>query len=230
VRAVLSRADAIVVPSRYGRGLVEAAGAAPSRVHVLPLGPTDETTTPRRSHAGFVVLALMRFVSTKGADVLVDAFARAFPADGDAVLVMGGEGPLRDATVERARAHGLGERARFPQWLEGDARRAAFADADVVVVPSVEGEMFCLTALDAQAAGVALIVSSQGALPERAVDGAALVVPRGDVDALADALRRVRDDAVFRETIAERGARHAASYGWPEVAGGHRALYEALGV
>jgi glycosyltransferase involved in cell wall biosynthesis len=228
VERVLRAADAVVVASRWAESLAIGRGAPRERVHRIGLAPSDDVPAPARPHEGFVVVSLLRFVASKGPHVLLEAFHRAFPDVAEAALVIAGDGPERAACEERARALGLAGRVRFPGWVEGEARRDLLARADVVVAPSMAGETFCLAALDAQAAGVPVVASDHPALLERAEGGAALTVAAGDADALAAALRRVREDPALRDALRRAGRRAAQGSRWDEVALRHRRLYEEL--
>jgi glycosyltransferase involved in cell wall biosynthesis len=82
---------------------------------------------------------------------------------------------------------------------------------DAVVVPSVD-EPFGLIALEAQAAGVPIVVSDSGGLPEFVHDNRdGLVARTGDADSFASALRRLIDDRPFRERIAVAARDNAES-------------------
>jgi glycosyltransferase involved in cell wall biosynthesis len=226
VGLVLAGADAVVVASAWAGALARSAVAL--RVHEIPFGPGEDRPSPRVAHEGFVVAGLHRLVESKGSEVLLEAFVRAFRDDPQARLVLAGDGPLRDALAERARALGVASRVGFPGWVEGEERRRLLATADVVVVPSLSGETFCLAALDAQGAGAALVVADTGALPERARDGAGLVVPAGDADALSAALRRLREDPGLCDRLTEAGYRAARRLTWAACARAHRTLYGSL--
>ncbi len=203
-RAVLERADAVIVPSRFMERVVRRVHARPA-IHVIGHGPTDERPVPRATSHEFVVTALSRLVPVKGLDLLLDAFASALGDDASARLVLAGEGPERPALVARAHALGVGERVSFPGYVDGDARSALLGRSGVVAVPTRgEYETFGLAALDGRAAGCVVIVAGGGALPER-VDESGIVVSESTVDAWAHALRRARHDSERREA-AERAA------------------------
>ncbi len=228
VRAMLRRADAVLAPSRFMADAVEAAGAP--HVHVVPLGPTDETPAAPVPHAGFVVLALARFVPVKGLRVLVDAFAAAFADVPDARLVLAGDGPDRAALEADVAARGLASRIACPGYVEGAARRAFLAGADVVAVPTLGAyETFGLAAVDGAAAGAAVVVADGGALPERVAGGAGLVVPAGDVGAWARALRGLWADPGARRRLAEAGRAAVPGDPWGGVAAAHEAVYRRVG-
>lgn len=224
VRTILQRADAVIAPSRFMADLVEAASGR--RAVVIGLGPTDDAPVPppRRAGAGLAVLVLARLVPVKGVDVLVDALA----ATGrpDVTLRVAGDGPERRALEARAAACGVGDRVRFLGYVEGDARRAALADADVVAVPTRGAyETFGLAALDGLAAGRPVLVADGGALPERVEAGGGRVLPSGDVGAWAAALREWAEDPAAREAHAAAARRAAARAAWGHVAAAHARLY-----
>jgi glycosyltransferase involved in cell wall biosynthesis len=128
----------------------------------------------------------------------------ALPLLGDAVVAVAGDGPLAAQL-----------RAAAPQvrWL---GRRTDVADlyaaADVVALPSV-WEARSLTAQEALRAGVPLVATAVGGLPDLLGDGAVLVPP-GDPVALGTAVRRLLDDPAAAAEVAARG--RAVAAGWPD--------------
>jgi glycosyltransferase involved in cell wall biosynthesis len=223
VRDVLAGADAVLVPSRFLAGRV--AGRFGRRPEVIPWGPTDAEPLARRPHDGFEALFLGRFVPQKGAHVLLEAFARALRHDAGARLVLAGEGPDRAALASRAAALGIADRVAFPGYLDGEARRAALARADVLAAPTLgDYETFCLSVLDGALAGCALLVADGGALPERAEAGGE-VLPSGDVGAWAAALAARRADPEGTRARGEAAHRGALGWTWDHVARRHETAY-----
>ena len=84
--------------------------------------------------------------------------------------------------------------------------------ADIVVMPSVSSavwsEQYGRVAPEAMACGRVVVVSNSGALPE-VVGDAAVIVPEGDVEKLAQTLRRLFEDETLRRNIGPRAAQHA---------------------
>jgi glycosyltransferase involved in cell wall biosynthesis len=89
-------------------------------------------------------------------------------------------------------------------------------------------EGFSLPAVEHMASGTPLVASRAGALPEVTGD-AALLVPPGDPEELAAALRTLFDDAGVRAQLAARGlARVRERFAWPAVAAATEALYQQV--
>lgn len=101
--------------------------------------------------------------------------------------------------------------------VSDERRRLLLDDADILCAPSLGGESFGLVLVEAMAAGVPVIAS---AIPGYAdvVGDAGVLVPPGDVAALATALRRLADDAVLRDRLRAAGITAAARFDWSSVA------------
>jgi glycosyltransferase involved in cell wall biosynthesis len=116
-------------------------------------------------------------------------------------LTLAGEGNMsasaRD-TVERA---GLSDRIQFLGWQRGSAVEECLRDADVLVLPSwAEGLPNAM--IEAMAAGLAVVVTHVGSVPDVVADGEeALVVPPRDVTALTGAIGRVIDEPALRARL-----------------------------
>jgi glycosyltransferase involved in cell wall biosynthesis len=176
-RRLAAQADAVVVPSRFAvRRLRELrAPLDPARVHVVP-HVVRSFADRSRAAAGEHALVASRLSPEKGVELAVQACARA-----GLPLVVAGDGPL--AAALRA-ADGD---ARFVGRVSAGELAELRARAALAIVPSRSAESFGLAAAEAMAAGVPVVASATGALPEL-VGGDGLVAP-GDVDALAIAAR-----------------------------------------
>jgi glycosyltransferase involved in cell wall biosynthesis len=179
--------DRFVAPSEFAKRKLAAAGLPAERIVVKP-NPVPDPGAPAPPGRGAVYVG--RLSSEKGVALLVDAW-RSLP--GAPPLAIAGDGP--EAPRLRARAHGipgvrfLGEipRERVPELLAS----AAFA-----VAPSLCYETFGLAVAEAMAAGRAVVASDAGALAELVEPGATgLLFRSGDAASLADACRRLLDDA-----------------------------------
>src|SRR5262249_45017028 len=117
------------------------------------------------------------------------------------------------------------ERVHTPGYVSVDDRRDLLAGASVLAYPS-RYEGFGFPPLEAMAAGVPVVATRAGAVPE-VVGGAARLVASDDADAFADALHAVlTEDAVRHDLVTRGNGRHDA-FSWQAAAAGLVALYEA---
>ncbi|MGB2569885.1 glycosyltransferase family 4 protein [Micromonospora citrea] len=171
-----------------------------------------------------LVLSVGRLHPQKRYDVLVDAAARWRGRTPPPVVVIAGSGPAYLQLAARIST------ARAPVTLLGHRTDVAdlLAGADVAVVTS-DWEARQLFAQEALRAGVPLVATAVGGLPELVGD-AAVLVPAGDVDAVDAAVRTLLDDPSLRADLVHRGAARAAS--WPteeDTVAALVALYAELG-
>ena len=147
--------------------------------------------------ADVAVLTVASLTPAKAQDVLIEAFATVARTAPGARLFLAGDGPLRGKLEEQARRLGLEGRARF-LGVRQDVP-ALFAAADLFVLSSVR-EGLSLSLLEAMRAGRAAVVTGVGGNGEAVVPGeTGLVVPVGDVAALARALAGLAADGAKRE-------------------------------
>ncbi|MBJ7329741.1 MAG: glycosyltransferase [Solirubrobacteraceae bacterium] len=206
-RKTVEHADAVVVPSAFALQRLQELGAPLGDVPVHVIGhPVPVTTERSRADTGTYALVASRLAPEKGVDVAIAACRQA-----RVPLVIAGDGPER-AALERAAD---GADVRFTGAVPAEEVSRLREGAALAIVPSRSAETFGLAAAEAMAAGVPVIASAVGALPELVVPGA--LVPPGDPAALAalvsarygDAaagavdLARVRDVAA-PEVVAER--------------------------
>ena len=194
-RPMVEQADVILVPSLFARERLRALGAPLpwERVHVLPppVLALDLAPEPRPEAAAPASYALIvsRLAPEKGIDVAIEACSIAGIS-----LLVAGEGPERAALEARAAQApaNAGASVRFLGRVDDTELAQLRAGAAVALVPSRSAETFGLAAAEAMAAGLPVIASRVGALPEL-VEQDALVAP-GDAGALARAIIRLADD------------------------------------
>jgi glycosyltransferase involved in cell wall biosynthesis len=169
--------------------------------HLVPHGVDLERFCPRPSAAGgpLRLLAVGRLVPKKGFDVLLQAATRLSVPYSLRIVGEGSEGERLRALVAGL---ALGERVSFVGGVTHAALPSIYAEADAVVVPSIEdrtGDRDGLpnVVLEAMACGRAVVASDVGAIGSAITTGhTGLLVPPGDVAALASALEAVSDPRV----------------------------------
>jgi glycosyltransferase involved in cell wall biosynthesis len=188
-------AEAIVVNSSATAARLGRLPRAAAKLTVVPNGVDPVRFAPGPADAGLgralgldpavpVVGYFGRLERGKGVDVLVDAAARLHAKLPATAFLFVGDGPQRDTLMARAAAAGLP--ARFAGQRDDVAALLRLCAA--VVLPSRQ-EAFGRVLIEAMAAGVPVVASAVGGIPEVCVDGVTgLLVPPEDPDALAVAI------------------------------------------
>jgi glycosyltransferase involved in cell wall biosynthesis len=202
-RRIVEQADAIVVPSRFAVERLRQLRAPLGEVPVHVVGQVQRTFAERSEAAsGEYALVASRIAVEKGVDVAVEACERA-----GLPLVVAGDGPLAPAVRARAGAH-----VRFVGQVSPAEVAELRARAALQIVPSRSAEVMPLAAVEAMAAGVPVVASAVGGVPELVGDPGALVPP-GDAAALAAAARARFGDA----QAGEAGLRRVREVSAPEA-------------
>ena len=181
------------------------AGRLPPQVHryLLAVG----TIEPRKDYPGLVRA--------------FDAVAGSRPDLG--LVVAGADGWGAEAFHEALASARCRDRVVELGYVPDGALARWLAGAAALAFPSVY-EGFGFPPLEAMAAGVPVVATAAGAIPE-VVGDAAVLVPPGDVDALAQALAEVLDDDARRVALVEKGRCRAAAFTWEACGEGLSALY-----
>jgi glycosyltransferase involved in cell wall biosynthesis len=158
------------------------------------------------------VLGVGRLVEKKGFGVLVDACAHLVERGVDVRCEIVGDGPLGGALKRRAQRRGLSDRVVLRGALPFEEVQRRYAASDVVAVPSRLGtdhsgrDGLPNVVIEALAAGVPVVGSDYAGIPDLIDDGrTGRLVPAGDAEALAGALREVRDRPARAAGWARRG-------------------------
>lgn len=180
---------------------------------VPPRTPPAPLRTTRR------IGVIGRINRMKGQGVLVEAAERLVgdPRLPPFELVIAGDAPpgqpqWQQRLAERVAASPLAGRTELAGFVADVP--ALLATLDILVVPSTAAESFGLVALEAMAAGVPVVASRIGGLPEvlgEGPDAGGLLVPAGDARALAQALHTLLRDEALRARLGAAGQRRSRS-------------------
>jgi glycosyltransferase involved in cell wall biosynthesis len=209
-RAVALRLDLHIAISRgLARYLSEVEGFAETGFTVVHYG-IEPGAEPAAYAGGAPRLACVgRLVPVKGHATLLRAFAEARAAMPALELDVVGTGPLDGELRALSARLGVEEAVRFRGHVAQVAR--VYEEAAVVVVPSL-GEGFGMVALEAMERGRPVVASAVGGLPEIVAHGeTGLLVPPGDVGALASALVELASDHARAAACGEAGRRRAVA-------------------
>jgi glycosyltransferase involved in cell wall biosynthesis len=178
-------------------------------------------------HAPVVGLVGRLDVAQKGQDAMIRAMSMLRARCPDAVLLLVGDGPDRTRCEALVHHLGLEEAVRFAGHRHDVAD--VLAAVDVAVVPSTCEEAFGFVALEASAAGRPVVTFESGGLPEAVLhDQTGIVVPKGDIAGLSEAVARLLNDPELAKRLGEGGQRHAARFSLPAHVDEMMAFYEAV--
>jgi glycosyltransferase involved in cell wall biosynthesis len=195
-------------------------GADPARVHVVHSGPgllpspTPDGSAP--DDAGPYLLYVGDLAEHKNLPFLVRAFGRA--AVPVRLVLVGRRGERFESVRDAVDASAARERIELRGGASDEEIDALYRGASALVLPS-RYEGFGFTPLEAMARGCPVLASDIPALREVSGDGA-LLLPLGDEDAWAGAIRRVLADDELRQDLRRRGGETVARYSWEEAARG----------
>ena len=162
--------------------------------------------------------------------VTLKALAEPALRDTNAKLLIIGDGPQKPELQQLTSSLGLTGRVLFHDPVPHDTLPALYGAVDAGVFPSIGDEAFGITIAEAMSCGKPVIASHIGGIPEvvGSEESCGLLVPPGDVTALAQAMRRLADDAGLRTRLgATARARIERLYTWDMSA---RRLLGALGL
>lgn len=229
IRFVLRGADRVVVLSSQWKALIE--GIAPGAnvttiVNPVPMREGNDVSIPRERGT---LLFLGRFGARKGIFDLLQAMQKVAVRCPEVKLRCGGDGDIEGVRT-RASELGLADRVEILGWVSGAAKDAELARAAIYVLPSY-AEGLPMGVLEAMAAGTPIVATPVGGVPDAITDGVeGYLVEPGDVDALADRIVRLLEDASLRVQFAERArAKAFQTFGTAAVLAKVEQLYAGLG-
>lgn len=223
----------LTVSDSTRRDLVRELGCDPARIRVVHLGLQDEHVTPRSDSELLETEVRLRLgprprVLSVGASWphknlhgVLEAFARIRARHARATLLRVGA-PLTDNQRALARALGVTEALHELGWLPVSDLAGVYRLADVLLFPSYY-EGFGWPPLEAMIAGLPVVASPTGSIPEVSGD-VPLYAPPEDPEAIAAAALRLLEDPALRAEKSARGRERAATFTWERTA---RATAEA---
>jgi glycosyltransferase involved in cell wall biosynthesis len=181
---------------------------APMGIDVAQFSVTpDERLQARKQLAidDFAILFLGRLIRDKGCDLALAA------VPDHATLLVAGDGPERQALQRQ------GGRARFFGHVGGAQRRQLLAAADVMIIPSrIDGAP--TVALEAMAAGLPIVATRAGGLPELLGDGKTALLCDATAPEILRALKKLQKDTQLRQRLSDNARHEAQNHDW-SVAG-----------
>ena len=192
IRNTFDLADSVIVLSTQWLSWVKTIVKTPSKVKVV-YNAVPQLVLDRSVQQNSSILFLGRLGKRKGVADLIHAFKNVLVKDESATLLLGGDGDL-ELYKELVDSLGIKKNVQFLGWVSGEEKNSYLAKADVYCLPSYN-EGFPMGVLEAMSAGVAVVASTAGGIPDAITsEKEGLLITAGDVDGLTDALLRITND------------------------------------
>jgi phosphatidyl-myo-inositol alpha-mannosyltransferase len=176
------------------------------------------------------LLHVGRFDPRNGVDRVIKAWVAVRRGGTDARLILVGDGPLRPR-YEALVPDDLRSDASFVGFVPGEQRASYYASGDVLLCPAVGGT-FGIIALEAMAAGCAVVAADTPGFRNIMTDGTQgfMVDVARDPDSAVLAERAVRllTDRALRARCSAAGRETAARFDWPAVTARVLSIYDEL--
>jgi colanic acid/amylovoran biosynthesis glycosyltransferase len=208
-KPLFAQGDLFLPESVRGKDELIAMGCPPERLRVHRMGVDLRRfpATARRS-AGrrITILTVARLVEKKGIDDAIRAVAK---LSVDYEHIVAGEGPLRSALESLARASGAF--VRFAGAVRQDEVASLLESADVFLAPSVtasDGDLdgIPVSIMEAMAAGLPVVSTRHGAIPELVADGVSgFLTAERDIAGLTRHLMTLAEDPCLRARMGAAG-------------------------
>lgn len=229
----LRQADLITCTSQVMAQAVERMAQPKTPIHVVPFGVDLTHFRPRpypKSPTEPLVIGVVKSLEKLyGIEYLLQAFVSLCSQNGDLRLLIVGDGTQRSALESLASELEIAESTRFVGRIPHDQVIRYLHKMDIFVVPSLQ-ESFGVAAVEAAAAGLPVLASNVGGLPEVVVDGkTGFLVPPADVEALSGRLSQLIADSALRQRMGQAGRDFIkAHYDWQVNAAQMESLYQSL--
>ena len=221
------RADRIIVSSRFTAGEVRRAfHIEGDKIAICPAGAPEWALETIGGDPHGYILFIGTLDARKNIGGLLQAYGQllARSAHAPRLVIAGGTTPDAVGWLDDIARPPLAGHVEYLGYVAADRRESLFRGARLFVLPSFE-EGFGLPALEAMAAGVPVLASNRGALPEVIGDSGWLIDP-DDTGALSAGIERIATDAALRENFSRLGLARAGRFSWRQTASDIRHAYE----
>ncbi len=189
--------DLFVVMSDFSRLLLLDTALPPERIRVKPHFVPDAGARTSPPSSSSTVLFVGRLSAEKGIGMLLDAWSISDTAD--LTLRIIGDGPLRADVEQRGLA-----RVELAGWMSPDELAKELRSARALLFPSVSYEPFGLVLIEGMAAGMPVVASGAGGIPEVIGDAHPALLPgRGDVAAWSETLSMLAYAGIDLDAVGE---------------------------
>ena len=227
---VLQRADAIVTPSAYLARVFGPLAKTPEDIRVIPnILAIEEYPFRLRSSLRPRLLWMRTFHDVYHPKLAIRVLAELRESHPGAMLTMAGQEKGLGARMDRLTGElGLGDHVHFPGYLGLEEKRREFDRHDIFLNTSRIDNM-PVSVLEAGAFGLPVVATRVGGIPDLLEhERTGLLVPDGDVGAMAAAVRRLLVDPALARRLSAAGRALAEQSGWEMIMPQWEALIEEV--
>ena len=205
------RGDVFLCVSDFIRQRVLQLGFPEERTHLHYIGIDVDSIVPlKKNGEELEVLHVARLVEKKGTEYLIRAFSMIASSCPDAVLVIVGDGPLRNSLESLSETLGIKKKVHFRGAKSHEYVMSAMRRAAMLVLPSVtansgDAEGLGMVILEAAALGKPIIGTQHGGIPEAIIDAqTGFLVKERDIYTLADRIKFLLSNEHERNAMGEK--------------------------
>lgn len=234
------QARRIIVPSAFTRDSIETYARDRYPLQVIHNGVRFDrfhkeldVSQVRSRYAGKnILLTVGGLKARKGQDLVLHALAAVLKTQKDVVYVMVGEGNTRPMLEELAQSLGIQDHVDFVGNQRGDDLVRYFKACDLYVhtprIDHLNFEGFGIVYLEAGACGKPSVATDAGGVRDAVTPEAGLVVPDGDIPAIAEAILTLLRDEGLRGKLGEGARAYALRHDWKDVVQEFQSVYHEL--
>ncbi len=221
---VYSLSEIVMVPSKFYMDDLEKLGVARSKMVHFPRGTDHQAFSPKWRTENFMsrfggskdslkLLYTGRLSREKDLDILADAFLQVRKEYSNVELFLAGDGPY----IRELGKMILGKGGFFCGTLSGDDFSKVNASCDIFVFPSTK-DTYGNSVLEAQASGIACIVTDKGGPQEIIIPGETGIVCKGlDSSSLAEAILKLLKDENLRKSMGKKARLRGLEHDWNQA-------------
>jgi len=221
-------ADRIICYTIHEKDELIELGIDPEKIAVIHNGINTEVFIPNDDQVrSTTVLWIGRYTPGKGVQYLIDAFARIVQSHPHAHLIMIGDGPQKEEIHQKIQKLGLSTHITQKTFVPNEDLPALYQSSDVFVLPSLS-EGVPRTILESMACGIPVVCTDLPQLIDL-VNGAGLLVPTRNSEAIASAIIKIIENPEFASELGKTGTERIVKYySWKDTVSQTIALYEEV--
>lgn len=229
----MDMADRVITVSNFTKGIVrERYGIDEQKVHVVHNGIDKQSQVSLKGDilklkekGQSIVLFVGRLTLQKGPDYFVRMAKHVVQYRPNTVFVMVGSGDMEGQIIREAVELGIGDKVLFAGFLRDSELAAMYQSADVFVMPSVS-EPFGITALEAAAHGIPVLLSKQSGANE--VLAHTLKADFWDVEEMTNKIVTLLNHATLGQTLKQHSQQEISSLTWQKAAEHCMQVYQSI--